>query len=913
METRIGVPKEYLSCFAIKELIENCVDCHETHQRNLGNDKDPVPRVRVQIFKESDLVRILVRNSNPYPHSQDIFTKEKLRRIFDLDRYYSSKRYQFRISRGALGDALKEVLRIPYILATEGQEHKVITTDWKEPLIIRTAQKVFHVILHVDRVKQSRRSEVKEYQEQNICNDCEKFTEVEFRIPANSLDLVVLKRFLIDYATAIPHIDFTFIDEDDKISHFHQVQSIERNWTNMCSIYYYTPHEFTEFILGLEDDGMIVHRVLRSVFREGSNMKKTELTSISIGQLKHNPALIQQLYEHLRDTNLNHLGPISDPSNLSLPFNTNKKVRVEAIKERFEQRGLKINSLKYKSQFGYHKDEKTGVEFPFFYEIAVAQTSNLPYYLSYLESLNSSIMPGGYSFTYGPEGTFRWETRSKKYFHESRSIFPMLEHCGYSHDGKKCKKPRTLIFANLVSPKINYKSYGKSSIDLRPFTSVIAETTIKACSGGGGSGHNNKYDDQGNKISATSIFTEYLIKRYKEALLDSDLKKSDRWNTSTPVYRIRPILQGYGINVTRRYLQSLVKGICDRISELRLVSGQFVNTGKIGVEREALGIYEATRAHIYFRGKVYDVSFEALEEIKRIATFVMIIEKAGISELLAPYANKYGFALCDTGGFLTDNAKKFSKLAHDEGARVAILTDGDMTGWAIAGEVSGIPRIGISLNTLEKLGVPVEEVAEDLLEDSPHRNKAEKLYDQGLILEKDWRFLTGGEHGRRIEIDNVIGYVGTQRFWNELVLPSFVELFPKADYNLSHNRIEYVIIPQLKILSELSQKKGTSAAIDAVQNVESEYSNYDISSQGFIPDITAEEQKIEKRVMEKELEDNDIHWLSEKLESLNKDFSRRTGIMSSLENTEVKVNANDEDTYNLEDDMGYDDIDDVNS
>ena len=479
METRIGVPKEYLSCFAIKELIENCVDCHETHQRNLGNDKDPVPRVRVQIFKESDLVRILVRNSNPYPHSQDIFTKEKLRRIFDLDRYYSSKRYQFRISRGALGDALKEVLRIPYILATEGQEHKVITTDWKEPLIIRTAQKVFHVILHVDRVKQSRRSEVKEYQEQNICNDCEKFTEVEFRIPANSLDLVVLKRFLIDYATAIPHIDFTFIDEDDKISHFHQVQSIERNWTNMCSIYYYTPHEFTEFILGLEDDGMIVHRVLRSVFREGSNMKKTELTSISIGQLKHNPALIQQLYEHLRDTNLNHLGPISDPSNLSLPFNTNKKVRVEAIKERFEQRGLKINSLKYKSQFGYHKDEKTGVEFPFFYEIAVAQTSNLPYYLSYLESLNSSIMPGGYSFTYGPEGTFRWETRSKKYFHESRSIFPMLEHCGYSHDGKKCKKPRTLIFANLVSPKINYKSYGKSSIDLRPFTSVIAETTVK--------------------------------------------------------------------------------------------------------------------------------------------------------------------------------------------------------------------------------------------------------------------------------------------------------------------------------------------------------------------------------------------------------------------------------------------------
>lgn len=186
-----------------------------------------------------------------------------------------------------------------------------------------------------------------------------------------------------------------------------------------------------------------------------------------------------------------------------------------------------------------------------------------------------------------------------------------------------------------------------------------------------------------------------------------------------------------------------------------------------------------------------------------------------------------------------------------------------------------------------------------------------------MILEQDWKFLNSNEHGRRVEIDNVIGYVGTQRFWDEFILPSFAKLFPKANYNLSLDRIEYVTLPQLKILTELSQKKGISAAIDAVQNVQSEYSNYDISSQGFIPDITAEEQKIEKRVMKKELEDNDIHWLSEKLESLNKDFSRRTGIRS-LENMEQKVNVNGEDTDNLNDDMGYDDmgyddIGDVNS
>ena len=122
----------------------------------------------------------------------------------------------------------------------------------------------------------------------------------------------------------------------------------------------------------------------------------------------------------------------------------------------------------------------------------------------------------------------------------------------------------------------------------------------------------------------------------------------------------------------------------------------------------------------------------------------------------------------------------------------------------------------------------------------------------------------------------MIGYIGTQRFWNEFILPSFAKQFTSADYNLSLNREEYVILPQLKLLNELTQKKGISAAIEAVQNLESEYSNHEISSQGFISDITTEEQKIEKKVMEKELEDKDIRWLSEKLESLNKEFSERT-------------------------------------
>jgi hypothetical protein len=63
-------------------------------------------------------------------------------------------------------------------------------------------------------------------------------------------------------------------------------------------------------------------------------MKKAGLTEMSVGQLKQTPHYIHQLYMQLR----NIMKPISLPSNLSLPFDTNKGVRVEAIKKRLEQR-----------------------------------------------------------------------------------------------------------------------------------------------------------------------------------------------------------------------------------------------------------------------------------------------------------------------------------------------------------------------------------------------------------------------------------------------------------------------------------------------------------------------------------------------------------------------------------------------
>ena len=69
----------------------------------------------------------------------------------------------------------------------------------------------------------------------------------------------------------------------------------------------------------------------------------------------------------------------------------------------------------------------------------------------------------------------------------------------------------------------------------------------------------------------------------------------------------------------------------------------------------------------------------------------------------------------------------------------------------MAREVPNITRIGIRIDTLERLNVTIDEVVEDLPKPkgsdkkinvdyhaNNHATTAEEMYDKGLILEKDW-------------------------------------------------------------------------------------------------------------------------------------------------------------------------------
>ena len=181
-----------------------------------------------------------------------------------LIRFIGSKRNQYKISRGALGDALKEVSCIPYALAREHQQQQQQQQqnpmEWNEPLIITTKVKGvnqrFLVNLVINRINQTISSHITEsdkegeeeeekrtQQQKKELTNCTTAREVRLPIVGHLLDLAKLKRFLIQYAVFNTHIGFTFnlpvdlstkANEQNEITtlNFPQLQPINSKWTN---------------------------------------------------------------------------------------------------------------------------------------------------------------------------------------------------------------------------------------------------------------------------------------------------------------------------------------------------------------------------------------------------------------------------------------------------------------------------------------------------------------------------------------------------------------------------------------------------------------------------------------------------------------------------------------------------------
>ncbi len=150
--------------------------------------------------------------------SKATFSKQILKSIFDFDRYHSSKRNQFKITKGALGDALKEVLCIPHVLAHDSE-----INNWDYPLKIYAAQKVFQVYLAIDRINQLVHARIDDEADDDAEVTYYDNTKIEVTLPVvivegQNKDYLItrLYNYLCNYAIFATHIGFSFEYESDQ-------------------------------------------------------------------------------------------------------------------------------------------------------------------------------------------------------------------------------------------------------------------------------------------------------------------------------------------------------------------------------------------------------------------------------------------------------------------------------------------------------------------------------------------------------------------------------------------------------------------------------------------------------------------------------------------------------------------------
>ena len=121
----------YLLC--IRELIDNSADFLI---RNYKDANDTI--ISTEIFKDDKFFHLKVSNTN-YKDVQVFDNKDA---IFDYGQRYGSKQDLHIISRGMLGDAMKQIRAFGYILIHHHDDGTSFEDkQWEQPLIIRHNKK----------------------------------------------------------------------------------------------------------------------------------------------------------------------------------------------------------------------------------------------------------------------------------------------------------------------------------------------------------------------------------------------------------------------------------------------------------------------------------------------------------------------------------------------------------------------------------------------------------------------------------------------------------------------------------------------------------------------------------------------------------------------------------------------------
>lgn len=205
----------------IREILDNSVDFLWKNYKGSGRAS-----IDVDIKLDDKLFQLSIRNSN----DSNVPAFTDLKATFDYDMRFGSKQDVHIITRGMLGDAMKQILSLGYaLLHVSDDRNSFKDKQWEYPLIIRHNKKEWIINLNYSKAEQKPDVNVIMGKDVSYTD-----TEIELKLPVidevrNSLTRDYIEEFCRKYTLFTTDISFNFSILDD-INH-EEVQEVNSDIT----------------------------------------------------------------------------------------------------------------------------------------------------------------------------------------------------------------------------------------------------------------------------------------------------------------------------------------------------------------------------------------------------------------------------------------------------------------------------------------------------------------------------------------------------------------------------------------------------------------------------------------------------------------------------------------------------------
>jgi dihydroxyacetone kinase DhaKLM complex PTS-EIIA-like component DhaM len=506
--------------------------------------------------------------------------------------------------------------------------------------------------------------------------------------------------------------------------------------------------DFRQFIRNITEKTRTLSSVLAG-FREISLLPK-RLGQLTVEQVTTQTELIEEIYKALKK--------MKPETKYKLPYDEEERQK-EILENIAENHEIDMKKAYCKILTGFYKDDKTGQQFPWAVEIAMAQRKDLGVgnagQVFFIGSVNDTpAVDGGEKYFQSDQHAYKWTERKK--FHEARSVRDVLDASGFDSTSRytSSKRHASVVYVNVKTDVPDWLgAAGKTHMNQVPYAETIAKTLFSM------SRNIDSYRGQGFALSRTPISStnyktateyvdEFLIRRRRDVEANPNIRSVDRLTQRGVAYRLRPGMIDDGFEprknwgITMDTMTNMISARCKAI---------WPNES---IDREYLGIYAKARGMFYYRGRTTPIDFDSIGALASEAALNVVIEKEGVPAVLEPYADKYRVALISTQGRFAEYVKDFVASVIEEETIVVTLLDDDKVGHEMAESTDAI-NIGVNDDTVLW------------------------LHDHGYsyLTVENVREIDPSTGRYRIEIDSILAEVGAEGLW-KYIMHKLEELAP---------------------------------------------------------------------------------------------------------------------------------------